>query len=90
MMGICIKQHLSNIWSLIHEKVKQHWGWVAKKRSLYKKLIFIPEKASFFERKSSLIIEITIQKNLKGLDVLITSHVKVFLAINIIPLYKLL
>ena len=22
-----IKQHLSNIWNLIHEKVKQHWGW---------------------------------------------------------------
>ena len=27
---ICIKQHLSNIWSSIHEKVKQHWGWVEK------------------------------------------------------------
>ena len=90
MMGICIKQHLSNIWSLIHEKVKQHWAWVAKKRSLYKKLIFISVKASFFERKSSLIIEMIIQKNLKGLEVLITSHVKVFLAINIIALYKLL
>ena len=25
---ICIKQHLSNIWSSIHEKVKQHWSWV--------------------------------------------------------------
>ena len=24
MMAICIKQHLSNILSLIHEKVKQH------------------------------------------------------------------
>ena len=24
MMLICIKQHLSNIWSSIHEKVKQH------------------------------------------------------------------
>ena len=89
MMGICIKQHLSNIWSLIHE-VKQHWAWVAKKRSLYKKLIFISVKASFFERKSSLIIEMIIQKNLKGLEVLITSHVKVFLAINITALYKLL
>ena len=28
MMLIFIKQHLSNIWSSIHEKVKQHWGWV--------------------------------------------------------------
>ena len=26
IMLICIKQHLSNIWSLIHEKIKQHWG----------------------------------------------------------------
>ena len=31
-MVICIKQHLSNIWSYIHEKLKQHWGWVRKKR----------------------------------------------------------
>ena len=30
IMLICIKQHLSNIWSSIHEKVKQHWGWVEK------------------------------------------------------------
>ena len=33
----CLKQHLSNIWSSIHEKVKQYWGWVEKKRCLYKK-----------------------------------------------------
>ena len=26
MIVICIKQHLSNIWSSVHEKVKQHWG----------------------------------------------------------------
>ena len=32
-MLICIKQHLSNIWSSIHENVKKHWGWVEKKRS---------------------------------------------------------
>ena len=25
-----VKQHLSNAWSSIHEKVKQHWGWVEK------------------------------------------------------------
>ena len=30
MMVICVKQHLSNIWSSIHEKVKKHWGWVEK------------------------------------------------------------
>ena len=32
MMFKCIKQHLSNIWSSIHEKVKQYWGWVEKRR----------------------------------------------------------
>ena len=30
MMVICNKQHLSNIFGLIQEKVKQHWGWVKK------------------------------------------------------------
>ena len=29
MMVMCSKQHVSNIWSWIHE-VKQHWGWVEK------------------------------------------------------------
>ena len=28
MKLIWIKQHLSNIWSSIHAKIKQHWGWV--------------------------------------------------------------
>ena len=37
MMLICIKQHPSNIWSSIHEKVKQHWCWVEKKTLLIKK-----------------------------------------------------
>ena len=47
--------------------------------------IFILLKASFFWKgiqQSSLVIEMMIQKNLKGLErmeVLITSHVKVFL-----------
>ena len=37
MIGIeCTKEHLSNIWSLINEKVKQHWGWV-EKALLFKK-----------------------------------------------------
>ena len=30
MMVIYIKQHLRNICCSIHEKVKQHWGWVEK------------------------------------------------------------
>ena len=37
MMIMCTKQHLSNIWNSIHEKVKQHWDWVEKKRCLQKK-----------------------------------------------------
>ena len=38
MMLVCIKQHLSNIWSSIHEKDKQHRGWVDLKKSVaYKK-----------------------------------------------------
>ena len=39
MMAIRFKQHLSNIWSSIYEKIKQHWGWVeqsvAYKKSVY-------------------------------------------------------
>ena len=34
MVLICIKQHLSNIWSSIDEKVQQHWRWVEKTRFL--------------------------------------------------------
>ena len=34
MMVICTKQHLSNIWNSIHEKIKQLWGWVKKKMLL--------------------------------------------------------
>ena len=35
----CVKQHLSNIWSSTHEKVKQQWGWVEKSVA-YKKRVF--------------------------------------------------
>ena len=41
MMLIRIKQHLSNIWSSIHEKVKQHWGWVEKSVAYKKACICI-------------------------------------------------
>ena len=34
ILVICIKQHQSNTWSSIYEKVKQHWGWIEKKRCL--------------------------------------------------------
>ena len=30
IMTMCIKQHLRNIWRSVHEKVKQHWGWLKK------------------------------------------------------------
>ena len=30
MTLIFIKHNLSNIWSSIQDKVKQHWGWVEK------------------------------------------------------------
>ena len=36
IMLICTNQHLSNIWSSIHEKVKQYWGLIEKKRFLKK------------------------------------------------------
>ena len=39
LMVICIKQHLSNILSSIHEKVKQQWGWVEKKALLITKSV---------------------------------------------------
>ena len=39
IMFICSRQHLSNIWSLIHEKIKQHLGWVKKSIAYKKKCI---------------------------------------------------
>ena len=44
MMLIYIKQHLSNNGSLIHEKVKQHSGWVEKERCLYKNSVHLKIK----------------------------------------------
>ena len=41
IMLVCIKQHLSNIWSSIHEKVKQHWGWIKKKCVAYQKNLVV-------------------------------------------------
>ena len=41
MMVISIRQHLSYIWSLIYEKVKQHWhrrhrtSWTSSERLMY-------------------------------------------------------
>ena len=35
MIAICNKLHLSNIWSLIYEKVEQKWGFVEKECCLH-------------------------------------------------------
>ena len=51
MMLTCIKQHLRNIWSLIHEKVKQHWVRVEKKQLLIKK-----QRTINFEKKVKLAL----------------------------------
>ena len=44
------KQHLSNIWSSIHEKVRQHWRW-AEKSVAYKKRVYYEKSYSFFSWK---------------------------------------
>ena len=47
VMVMCNKQHLSNIWSRIHEKVKQHWGWV-EKSAPYKKACILSKRNRLF------------------------------------------
>ena len=39
-MPLCDNQHVSNILGWVHEKVKQHWGWVEKGVAYKKKRIF--------------------------------------------------
>ena len=48
MMVICINQHLSNIWSSVHEKVKQHWEAKLKKSVAYKKTCIYLEETDCF------------------------------------------
>ena len=40
----CIKQYLSNIWSSVHEKGKQRWGWVEKSIAYKKSRISLERK----------------------------------------------
>ena len=47
MVFKCIKQHLSNIRISIHEKVKQHWGWVEKSVAYLKKRVIKKCERSF-------------------------------------------
>ena len=60
-MVICIKQHLSNIWRSIQEKVKQHWGWVEKsvayKKTCHWKRVYQNASVIYFylERKSAAL-----------------------------------
>ena len=56
-MVTCIKQRLSNIWSSIHEKVKQHWGWVETKRCLYKKVCSLLYRKKCFEGVYEAFVE---------------------------------
>ena len=43
-MFVCIKQRLSNVWTSVHEKVKQNWDWVEKSVAFQKQyLIFIKQ-----------------------------------------------
>ena len=44
-MMMLFKQHLSNIWGSVHEKVKQHWSWVEEKR-VHESHIQKPERLS--------------------------------------------
>ena len=36
-----IKQHLTNIWSSIHDKIKYQWGWVEKSVAYKKQVCMI-------------------------------------------------
>ena len=58
MMLICIKQHLSNIWSSIHNKVKQHQHWVAKKLASNKAVPQCNDVSKVFVR-SQIFFKIT-------------------------------
>ena len=40
-MLVSIMQHLNNVWSSSHEKVKQYWVWEEKKSVTYKKSMYI-------------------------------------------------
>ena len=52
MMLIYIKQHPTNTWGSIYEKVKEYWGWVEKNVLLikYKRL---RQKSKTLKRRES-------------------------------------
>ena len=49
MMVTSNKQHLSNFWGLVYEKVNQHWGWVENKTLLIKKACVISRHNAWLE-----------------------------------------
>ena len=55
MMLVYIKQHLSNIWSSIHEKVKPHWVW-GKKSVAYKKKMYSKNNRFLFLQKIFFVV----------------------------------
>ena len=48
MVFKCITQRLSDIWFSIRKKVKQHWGWVEKKRFWKKRGMVEKEMQLYF------------------------------------------
>ena len=66
-MFICIKQHLTKTWSSIHEKVKQHWGWVEKSVA-YKKLVVAYIKKAYRKIKETQHVELVQQRNRQAQD----------------------
>ena len=52
MIKLCIKQHVSDIWSSIHEKGKQNLGWLKKSVAYLKACISFNVFSSFSENKS--------------------------------------
>ena len=82
MMFICIKQHLINIWSSIHEKVMQHWGWAERKSIAYKQRVKL-KKCLLFQCKICHTQYLGQQQQLRN-----SRHC--WKAINIIPLFFIL
>ena len=71
-MSLYNKQHLGNIWGSIYQKVKQHWGWVEKKRGLYKKacirLCKPQKKCGMKFSKTGLLAKVIFVKKVKRLQ----------------------
>ena len=71
IMLICIKQHLSNIWSLIHKKVKQHACWVEKsvayKKGSCETLNVVKPVENTNKNPQSLLVRSNVQREFSSL-----------------------